>query len=211
MFVAFGDLNRISKQLLKEIGENAANWYGLTVAQYALISLVTLAFVWVILTGAWYLPNFTTQKDTAGNLISNQDDSARFLITFLVAVGTIAIAFLAILTAMVIREYKERFAAAKEVLTILVGILGTIVGFYFGTAKNSNQPPANNTNSVNNSNSVNKTNINTNINTNTNTNTNTNINTNTNARTHILRLPSGEERYISYTYSKDGKQRIVMQ
>ncbi len=192
---------------LKQISENASNWFGLTVAQYALIFLVTLALVGVISAGAWNLPNFNTQKDTAGNLISDPDNSARILITFLVAVGTIAIAFLTILTAMVIREYKERFALAKEVLTILVGILGTIVGFYFGTAKATkpNPPDTNTAINANVSNSGNTTN------TNTNSNTSINSNTNSNARTHILRLPSGREKLVSFNYSKAGKQKIVMQ
>jgi hypothetical protein len=29
---------------------------------------------------------------------------------------------------------RERFTLGKEVLTILIGVLGTIVGFYFGSA-----------------------------------------------------------------------------
>jgi predicted permease len=68
-------------------------------------------------------------------VVATADDSARVFITFMIAVATVAIAFFAMLIAMMLREYEKRFALAKEVLTILVGILGTIVGFYFGTAK----------------------------------------------------------------------------
>ena len=117
---------------IKEISGGQPNWFGLTVFQYILIAVVTLTFVGVIGLGAVKLYNFNSDPNL--KLITTADDAARILITFLVAVSTVAIAFLAILTAMVIREYKERFALAKEVLTLLVGILGTIVGFYFGTA-----------------------------------------------------------------------------
>ncbi len=119
----------------KENYSNTPNWFALTIAQYALIGSVTVTFVVVIVIGAVRLQDF--RPTDAVDLIVTADDSARVLITFLVAVATVAIAFLAILTAMMLREYKERFALAKEVLTILVGILGTIVGFYFGTAANT--------------------------------------------------------------------------
>src|SRR5207244_1723808 len=61
-------------------------------------------------------------------------DTARGLITFVFAVATIAIAMMMALTAMVTRDFDKRIAVGKEVLTILVGVLGTIVGFYFGAA-----------------------------------------------------------------------------
>ena len=127
---------------LKELNDGQPNWFALTVAQYLLIAVVTLTFVGVVSFGAWRL--YDLSSDPNLKLITTVDDAARVLITFLVAVSTVAIAFLAILTAMVIREYKERFALAKEILTLLVGILGTIVGFYFGAATKANvgNPPA---------------------------------------------------------------------
>jgi hypothetical protein len=61
---------------------------------------------------------------------------ARGVITFLVAVATIAIAIsLAISISLGGKESNgagKHFTQAKEVLTMMVGILGTIVGFYFG-------------------------------------------------------------------------------
>jgi hypothetical protein len=121
---------------ITEHSDTTRKWFWVSVAQYALIFIVTLAFVGAIIVGVFNLQSFKAES-----LISTKDDAARILITFLVAVTTVAIAVLATLTAMVVREYKERFALAKEVLTLLVGILGTIVGFYFGSAT---QPKVNN-------------------------------------------------------------------
>lgn len=128
-------------EYIKDQAARQPNWYALTIFQYALIAVVTVIFVVVVGIGAGRLYN--SELRTSLEVISTADDAARILITFLVAVATVGIAFLAVLTAMVIREYKERFALAKEVLTILVGILGTIVGFYFGVANTAGKPAAN--------------------------------------------------------------------
>jgi Mn2+/Fe2+ NRAMP family transporter len=60
---------------------------------------------------------------------------ARGLITLLFSVGTIVIALILTLSAIFLTgtDVKERFDRAKEILTILIGIFGTIVGFYFGS------------------------------------------------------------------------------
>ncbi len=189
---------------LNRISDNADKWFGLTKWQYILIGIVTIIFVSVVVFGAYSLPNFGKEKDAAGKFIYNQDDSARILITFLVAVATIAIAFMATLTAMVIREYKERFALAKEVLTILVGILGTIVGFYFGTANNPASNPNANTGATPTP-SVSPTPPT--------TNTNTNVNTNTNANKAntavIFRAPLEKGKYVSAVYDSDKNQLFI--
>jgi hypothetical protein len=63
---------------------------------------------------------------------------ARGLITFLIAIGTIAIAVILTLASVVMEAkdteaLKERLSKGKEILTVLVGVLGTIVGFYFAS------------------------------------------------------------------------------
>ena len=70
--------------------------------------------------------------------------TARGSITFLFALGTIVAALLLVIFALfgsVDGEHarKERFDQGKQVLTVLIGILGTIVGFYFGSDVNQQQ------------------------------------------------------------------------
>ena len=61
---------------------------------------------------------------------------ARGLITLLVAIVTVAIAIMLTLSVLLSNstDYEKRFALGKEILTIFIGVLGTIVGFYFGSA-----------------------------------------------------------------------------
>ena len=60
---------------------------------------------------------------------------ARGFITVLFGVGTIGIALLVTLSAIFLTDAnaKERFDRGKEVLSLLLGIFGTIIGFYYGT------------------------------------------------------------------------------
>jgi hypothetical protein len=63
---------------------------------------------------------------------------SRGLITFLVAVVTVLLSLLLVVWVLISNlsgeEFKTRFTSAKEIVSILVGILGTILGFYFGSA-----------------------------------------------------------------------------
>jgi hypothetical protein len=75
-------------------------------------------------------------------------DFARGLITYLFAVVTIGCAVALILHALVATEaedvHEKRFQRGKEVLSLLLGLFGTIVGFYFGseTVKGAQNEPA---------------------------------------------------------------------
>jgi hypothetical protein len=66
---------------------------------------------------------------------------ARGLITFLIAITTVGIAVILALSTIVLKDSNEnekRFDRGKQVLTMLIGVLGTIVGFYFGAALDTN-------------------------------------------------------------------------
>jgi hypothetical protein len=69
---------------------------------------------------------------------------ARGLITFIISVATIGLAFVLVCESFAAGsddKFDERFRRAREILALLMGILGTIVGFYFGSAQQSNVGP----------------------------------------------------------------------
>jgi|RhiMethySRZTD1v2_1073278.scaffolds.fasta_scaffold15493_4 hypothetical protein len=73
---------------------------------------------------------------------------ARGLITYLFAIATIGIAVAVVLEALVGpipadpngRLQTERLQAGKDVLSLLLGVFGTIVGFYFGSTSPKSSP-----------------------------------------------------------------------
>ena len=72
---------------------------------------------------------------------------ARGLITFLVALSAVIIAIIVTLYAIVSTDkelLEKKFGFGKEIFTAFVGILGTIIGFYFATDHNGDsktEPP----------------------------------------------------------------------
>jgi len=75
-------------------------------------------------------------------------DIARGLLTFLFGVTTVGIAIIVVLSVFLGQGTKEdlgeRFQRGKDILTILIGVFGAILGFYFGSAggPGSGPPPA---------------------------------------------------------------------
>ena len=78
-----------------------------------------------------------------GVLVSmGRTDYARGLITYLFAVVTIGTAVVLVVSGLTGTEsdvHKERFQRGKEILSLLLGVFGTIVGFYFGSEVSGSQ------------------------------------------------------------------------
>lgn len=90
--------------------------------------VVIVTFVAILVWGF-----FITLRDDA--TLANVE-IARGLITFIFATGTMMVALIVLLIGVFLKQGddgEERFTRGKDVLTILIGILGAIIGFYFGT------------------------------------------------------------------------------
>jgi hypothetical protein len=78
-----------------------------------------------------------------GHLLSDvaKPDHARGLITFLFAFSTIAIVIMVVVATFWISkdEIEERLDNAKDIITIMIGVLGTVIGFYFGSQDDTNR------------------------------------------------------------------------
>lgn len=106
---------------------------------------IKLGFILVGLLGLWFLYNLAS-KDFL-DLIESID-VARGLITFLVAISAITLAIILSLYPITASDdgtpLKERFGLSKEIFMVFVGILGTIIGFYFASDRDGNgraEPP----------------------------------------------------------------------
>lgn len=65
---------------------------------------------------------------------------ARGLITFIICIATIGLAFILVYYAFAQDATDDRFRRAREVFAGLLGVPGTIVGFYFGSANTGTAP-----------------------------------------------------------------------
>ena len=105
---------------------------------------VAITFAIVLTSVFWpYLPLIGNSKITLLQALADKE-LARGLITFLVAVTTVGIAFVVIVYVTLGKhaEVKAMFPLAKDVLAVFMGVLGTIVGFYFGSTQKSETEPA---------------------------------------------------------------------
>lgn len=70
-------------------------------------------------------------------------DFARGVITFMVSFSALSLGFIVVLYAMLSqadpKTGETRFRWAREIFVALMGVLGTIVGFYFGNADSKSQ------------------------------------------------------------------------
>lgn len=96
-------------------------------------TLILIAILVVVSIG------FGISKDGyLGNLADKE--VARGLITFLIAVTAVGIAGILFMFTILSKDCDggdKRFDRGMQVLSVLIGILGTIVGFYYGSAKES--------------------------------------------------------------------------
>jgi hypothetical protein len=91
------------------------------------VFVFTLVMIWRVTTGV----DFRSLGEPT---------EARGLITYTIAMGTIALAFCLVIRALYGTKdseeaFQKRFQHAREVLGVFSGILGTIVGFYFGATR----------------------------------------------------------------------------
>jgi hypothetical protein len=95
------------------------------------IALIILAGVFILIGAAI----FGLDKGVLGNMAKHE--YARGLITYLFSVVTIGTAVVLVvysLTSAPGDKIDERFQRGKEILSLLLGVFGAIVGFYFGSA-----------------------------------------------------------------------------
>jgi hypothetical protein len=100
-------------------------------------NIALLAVPYTMLGGIYVLLFAATFGWDRGLLVNMvRHDYARGIVTYLFAVTTIGIAIVLVLFAILRKssvETDKRFQRGKEVLTLLLGIFGTIVGFYFAS------------------------------------------------------------------------------
>jgi hypothetical protein len=87
---------------------------------------------------------YTVLSRTDGDFLNRlrEPEYARGLITFIISVSTIILAFVLVISSLFGAKNLEedQYRRGREVFTGLMGVLGTIVGFYFGAAQQTSHP-----------------------------------------------------------------------
>lgn len=75
----------------------------------------------------------------SGQVLAKMADHefARGLITYLFAVTTIGTSVVLVLAALTGKQNEDAYTRGKEILALMLGVFGTIVGFYFGSEAHS--------------------------------------------------------------------------
>ena len=113
-------------------GESPTMRFWTRIGALSILGIGALGFI------GWAIMSKTSILDRLKDL-----EYARGLITFVVAVGTMLVALLLIISNALSEGdppdqkgfTKARFDRGKEILTILMGVLGTIIGFYYGSSE----------------------------------------------------------------------------
>jgi hypothetical protein len=110
------------------IGSRAQKWWENTSSFiFSILGITTLLALLTVLAVSVFWPNGPLKQ--LGTF-----EISRGLITFLIAFTTVGIAIILTISTVVLQDSPEndkRFDRGKQVLTVLIGVLGTIVGFYF--------------------------------------------------------------------------------
>jgi hypothetical protein len=114
------------------VGSRRQKWWENTSSFiFSVLGIITLLTLLAVLAVSLFTHNGPLEE--LGNL-----EIARGLITFLIAFTTVGIALILTISTVVAQDSQEndkRFDRGKQVLTTLIGVLGTIVGFYFAASK----------------------------------------------------------------------------
>lgn len=119
----------------KEKPSFLARLFGTFEPTEVLIKITPVIFLLVLIAIFGFYGQSTILQDLADPSI------ARGLITILIAIATVWIAMILALSAISKDGDDEKFSRGKDILTILVGILGTIIGYYFGAESRSVNSP----------------------------------------------------------------------
>lgn len=98
--------------------------------------------VLLILVSVLMLIGASVLGQDSGQVLAKMADHefARGLITYLFAVTTIGTSVVLVLAALTGKASQDTYQRGKEILALMLGVFGTIVGFYFGSEAHSEAP-----------------------------------------------------------------------